>query len=61
MAADWPQWLGPNRNGVTTEKVPAWSAPPNVVWRKEVGNGYSSPIVANGVALVHAAVAKKDA
>src|SRR5262245_26470478 len=61
LAADWPQWLGPARNGTSPEIVAAWKEPPAVVWRRSTGNGYSSPIVAEGVLVYHAAVAGKDA
>ena len=42
---DWPQWRGPNRDGTTQES--AWRATaladgPKVVWRKDVGVGYSA-------------------
>ena len=42
LAADWPQYLGPTRNGVYTgpplnEKWPAGG--PRVVWKKAVGAG----------------------
>jgi outer membrane protein assembly factor BamB len=48
-AADWPQWLGPNRDGVSTEtglvkNWPAREGPP-VVWQRDVGEGYSGPVV----------------
>jgi outer membrane protein assembly factor BamB len=59
-AADWPQWLGPDRNGVTSEVVAPWTDPPAVVWRQPVGNGYSSPIVSEGMVFFHAAVAGKQ-
>lgn len=55
LAQDWPQWRGPNRDGV----VPAAHAPKSWpdslrrVWRVEIGEGYSSPIVANGRVFVH--------
>jgi len=42
-AADWPQWRGPNRNGISTETgwTAKWSEqPPKVAWRAEVGKGY---------------------
>lgn len=55
-ASDWPQWLGPNRDGVSTEKVDSWKEAPAVVWRHEIGSGYSSPVVANGRTFVHARV-----
>lgn len=60
-AGDWPQWLGATRNGVSPEIVQAWDSAPEAIWRKPVGNGYSSPIVAKGMAVIHAAVEGKDA
>jgi outer membrane protein assembly factor BamB len=48
-AADWPQWLGPERNGVSAETglLQTWSKEgPPVVWQKEAGEGYSGPVVA---------------
>src|SRR5687768_4308853 len=56
-AEDWPQFLGPERNGVY--RGPALSEMwgpqgPRVVWRKNVGSGFSGPIVAQGrVILFH--------
>ncbi len=50
LAADWPQFLGPNRDSHSPEKVPAWKDPPKVLWRQPVGEGHSSPVVAGGVA-----------
>lgn len=58
--ADWPQWLGPLRNGTTSEIVVPWEKDPSVVWRQELVAGYSSPIVAEGAVLVHSTVAKKN-
>ncbi len=46
---DWPQLLGPERNGVYTggDVAPEWPAPgPPVVWKVKVGSGYSGPVVA---------------
>lgn len=43
-AADWPQWRGPESNGVSREadwSTQALAAPP-VLWRAEVGKGFSS-------------------
>lgn len=59
-AADWPGWLGPARNGTTTETVAPWESTPAVVWRREVGGGFSCPVVADGVVYVHAIVGAKD-
>lgn len=43
-ASDWPQWRGPDRTGMTSEKVSvAWPATgPRVLWRASVGTGFSS-------------------
>lgn len=51
LAADWPQWLGPQRDSVwretgIVEKFPAGGPP--VRWRTAIGAGYSGPIVTGG-------------
>ncbi len=60
QAADWPQWLGPRRDGSSPEKVAPWKKPPQLVWKQTVGVGHSSPIVANGKVFLHAKVKDKD-
>src|SRR5512145_50131 len=54
-AQDWTQWRGPTRDGlVPAANVPAsWPDSLRRVWRVEIGEGYSSPIVADGRAFVH--------
>src|SRR5262245_56955959 len=50
-ADDWPQWLGPQRDGVWRETGILDKFPkdgPKVRWRKPVGGGYSGPSVAEG-------------
>src|ERR1700741_4448014 len=51
-AASWPQWRGPNRDGVSKETglLKQWPAEgPPLVWKATgAGNGYSSFSVANG-------------
>ncbi len=50
-ATDWPQFLGPERNGVYTGPPVAdtWPASgPRVLWRKPVGAGFAGPVVVNG-------------
>lgn len=54
-AADWPQWLGPNRDGKwcedgILEKFPAGG--PKVLWRKPINGGYTGPAVASGKVFV---------
>ncbi len=60
-AGDWPQWLGPNRDGASSEKVAPWKEPPKVLWRRQVGEGNSSPVIANGRVFLHAKVRDDDA
>jgi outer membrane protein assembly factor BamB len=45
LAGDWPQFLGPTRNGVSLETV-NW--PPTILWHKDAGEGFAAPVVANG-------------
>src|SRR5438270_13140322 len=59
-SGDWPQWLGPNRDATSPEKIAAWKETPKVVWREPIGEGHSSPIVAGGKVFVHARVANKN-
>ena len=51
-AASWPQWRGPNRDGVSKETglLKQWPAEgPSLVWKASgAGNGYSSFSIANG-------------
>jgi outer membrane protein assembly factor BamB len=54
-ADDWPQWLGPKRDGVWREKPPGEKFPaggPKAEWRAEVGIGYAGPAVADGKVFV---------
>jgi hypothetical protein len=45
-AADWPQFLGPNRNGAVADTLPAWPKDgPSARWQRSVGEGFSGPIV----------------
>ena len=49
--ADWPQWLGPNRTGISPETglLTTWAKDgPAVVWEKELGEGFSGISVADG-------------
>lgn len=45
LLADWPQFLGPTRNGVSPETI-TW--PPAILWHKDIGEGFAAPVVANG-------------
>ena len=64
-ADDWPQWRGPNRDGVWRETGILESFPPGglkVLWRAPVGPGFSSPVVAQGrVYLIHSELMRPNA
>jgi outer membrane protein assembly factor BamB len=60
VAGDWPQWLGPNRDGSSPEKVSPWKEAPKVLWRKPVGEGNSGPVVADGRVYIHAKVKNRN-
>ena len=47
---DWPQLLGPNRNGVYTDSDVAW--PSQLAWETEVGSGFALPVIAAGKVIV---------
>lgn len=56
LAADWPQHLGPHRNGAADiseaalpEKFPSEL---EVIWEKELGFGFAGPSVAQGKVIV---------
>ena len=48
VAADWPQFRGPNATGVSDEKnLPIEFGPErNVVWKTTIPTGNSSPVIA---------------
>jgi outer membrane protein assembly factor BamB len=55
VAADWPQVLGPNRNGTYAGPplLESWgSSGPKVVWRKQVGQAFAGPAVVQGRVLL---------
>jgi outer membrane protein assembly factor BamB len=54
-AGDWPQILGPNRNGQAIGEllVESWPASgPKVLWRYKLGSGYAGAAVAGERAIV---------
>ena len=51
LAQDWPEFRGPNQNGVSDAKntPTSWSETENVAWKTSLpGKGWSSPIVSGG-------------
>jgi len=53
---DWPQWRGPDRDGKSSETglLDKWPAEgPRLLWQaNDLGNGYSTPSVADGLVYV---------
>ena len=54
-AQDWPQWRGPNRDGVVgVYSAPAvWPEKLKLKWKVNVGEGHSSPVMADGKIYLH--------
>ena len=55
VADDWPQWMGPERDGIYREqgivdRIPEGGLP--VLWRVPIAGGYSGPAVADGRVFV---------
>jgi outer membrane protein assembly factor BamB len=51
FGAEWPQWRGPDRDGIWREDgiVETFEGrEPSVLWRAQIANGYSGPTVAKG-------------
>lgn len=52
-ATDWPQFLGPERNGSTPDRMDPWPAKgPRQVWKQAIGTGFSGPVIRAGRVVV---------
>jgi outer membrane protein assembly factor BamB len=63
-ADDWPQWLGPQRDGVWRETgilKKFSSGGPKVRWERPIGEGYAGPAVANGKVYITDRILAKGA
>jgi outer membrane protein assembly factor BamB len=63
-ADDWPQWLGPQRDGVWREAGILERFPdkgPKVRWRTPIGAGYAGPAVVGGRVFVTDRILARDA
>ena len=58
-AQDWPQWRGPNRDGIVSDFSPpdSWPSELDLVWRVPVGPGLSSPVFPNRMSFIAASQA----
>ena len=64
VADDWPQWMGPNRDGAWAETGILEQFPkdgPKQLWRVPISAGYAGPAVADGKVYVFDRVLAKDA
>ncbi len=54
-ASDWPQFLGPNRDGTSPETLSphATTTEPHVLWSRDVGAGFSGPVVVGDRLVLH--------
>jgi outer membrane protein assembly factor BamB len=63
-AADWPQWRGPNRDGISQETglLQEWpkDGPPLRWKRTDIGTGYSTPVVVGGKVYVQTTTDKEE-
>lgn len=62
-AEDWPNWRGPNFNGISNEKnwASSWPAEgPPVLWKAPVGIGFSSVAVSGGRIFTLGYLEEKD-
>ena len=51
VSNEWPQWRGPNRDGLSPEAGFSKDWPttgPPLLWEKAIGRGFSAPVVAAG-------------
>ena len=48
VADDWPQFLGPKGQSSTPETITPWKDAPTIAWKQPLGDGHSSPVVADG-------------
>ena len=62
-AADWPQFLGPQRNGVYAGPPLATTWPaggPRKVWEKRIGQGFAGPVVAGDRLILFHRVGREE-
>jgi outer membrane protein assembly factor BamB len=54
VTGNWPSFLGPSHNGVSTETRLSRTLPPSLIWEFAKGTGYASPAVSGErLVLVH--------
>jgi outer membrane protein assembly factor BamB len=61
-AQDWPQWRGPNRDGIAAgfAAPTAWPEKLRLKWKVQIGEGHSSPVVAGGRIYLHSRQGERE-
>lgn len=57
---DWPSFLGPSHNAVSTETRLNRTLPPPLVWELPKGEGYTSPVIAGESLVFHHRVGDEE-
>lgn len=63
LASDWPQFLGPTRNGVYPDHNLIDAFPPGgpkTLWKKDIGQGFSGPAVSAGKLILFHRIGDKE-
>jgi hypothetical protein len=58
--ADWPEFMGPNRDQTSPETGLRETLPAKVLWEREVGSGFSAPSVRGNVLVLHHRVGEEE-
>ena len=58
LLADWPQFLGPNRDGISPGPKPGTKA--ELLWKQDVGHGFAGPVIADGHLILFERVGSKE-
>lgn len=59
-AADWPEFMGPTRDQTSPETNLRASLPAPIVWKKQIGTGYSAPSVRGSTLVLHHRVDREE-
>lgn len=61
LAADWPQFLGPDRDNSSDAKLAAWTGELKPAWSVAIGDAHSSPVVVGDMVYAFYQPKKVDA
>ena len=58
LGADWPQFLGPTRDGTAPGPKPGTKA--ELLWKQDVGPGFAGPVIADGRVILFERVKDRE-